>query len=129
MGNIIFGVLFIIGGAYGEFALKGTNSPVLLGIVGIGLLIKGLFDLSKNSDEVTLDSTTPSNSKFILLTSLDNPQESIGSTVYEPDSQILVGELVKVTTEEGKCLIKYDFDNDVIRDLDKVMIAIRENPA
>lgn len=41
MKNIIFGIILIVLGASGEFALRGTNSPALLIIVGIFLTILG----------------------------------------------------------------------------------------
>jgi len=42
IGNILFGVLFSIGGLSGKLAFRGTNSSVLLVVVGIGLLIWGV---------------------------------------------------------------------------------------
>ena len=38
IGNIIFGLIFIVGGASGQLALIGTNSSGLLVVLGVGLL-------------------------------------------------------------------------------------------
>jgi hypothetical protein len=46
MGNIIVGALFIIGGASGEYALKGTNSPIALMVLGVVLIAFGGYQLS-----------------------------------------------------------------------------------
>ncbi len=46
MGNIIVGVLFIIGGASGQYAMKGTNSPIALIVLGVALLAFGGYQLS-----------------------------------------------------------------------------------
>ena len=47
MGNLILGVIFIIGGLSGKLALLGTNSPEALTAVGVGLLIWGGIQVSK----------------------------------------------------------------------------------
>jgi len=39
MGNIIFGIVFIIGGLSGQLALLGTNSPTALAVVGAGMIV------------------------------------------------------------------------------------------
>ena len=45
MGKIIVGILFIIGGASGEFVLRGTNSPEALIVVGFILVIIGIVQI------------------------------------------------------------------------------------
>ena len=45
MWNVIIGILFIIGGASGEFVLKGTNSSSALVYVGIGLIVWGIIQI------------------------------------------------------------------------------------
>ena len=44
MGNIIVGIIFIIGGVSGTLALRGTNSPMALAAVGVGLCIWGFMN-------------------------------------------------------------------------------------
>jgi hypothetical protein len=43
--NIIIGVLFIIGGLSGRFALFGTQSSGALTVVGVGLVIWGVIQV------------------------------------------------------------------------------------
>ncbi|MGD2162804.1 MAG: hypothetical protein PVH92_08020 [Anaerolineales bacterium] len=43
MLNIILGILFIIGGLSGELVFIGTNSGVLLAVVGFILVIWGAY--------------------------------------------------------------------------------------
>lgn len=43
MRHIVIGALFIIGGLSGQFALRGTNSPIALVVVGAGLVIWGFI--------------------------------------------------------------------------------------
>ncbi|MCB1229213.1 MAG: hypothetical protein KDN19_03040 [Verrucomicrobiae bacterium] len=45
MWNIIFGIVFIIGGLSGKLALLGTNSGNLLALVGAGLLVWGIVQV------------------------------------------------------------------------------------
>ena len=45
MKQLIFGILFIVLGASGEFTLRGTNSPGLLIIVGVILTLVGVMGL------------------------------------------------------------------------------------
>jgi len=48
MWNIIIGVAFVIGGLSGNMVLRGTNSSGGLIVVGIGLVIWGVFQMSRN---------------------------------------------------------------------------------
>lgn len=49
MGNIIFGIIAVIGGATGKLALIGTNSSAALVAVGIGLIIWGGFQVARSA--------------------------------------------------------------------------------
>ena len=46
IGNIIVGVIFIIGGLSGQLVLRGTNSSGLLAVLGVGLIIWGVIKMS-----------------------------------------------------------------------------------
>jgi len=45
MWNIIFGIIFIIGGLSGKMALIGTRSSGALVVIGVILLIWGIVQL------------------------------------------------------------------------------------
>jgi len=45
MYNIIIGVLFILGGLSGKYALKGTDSTIGLAVLGAGLVVWGIYQL------------------------------------------------------------------------------------
>ena len=47
MGNILFGVIFIVGGLSGKLALRGTDSGPALAALGAGLLIWGIVQVVK----------------------------------------------------------------------------------
>ena len=47
MFNIIFGLVFIVGGFTGEFVLMGTDSPEALIAVGAGLIVLGFVQMNK----------------------------------------------------------------------------------
>ncbi len=47
MGNIIFGLIFIVGGLTGYLALIGTNSGRALAVVGALLVARGVYVLRK----------------------------------------------------------------------------------
>ena len=49
MGNIIFGVIMMIGGFSGTLALRGTNSGGALGVLGIGLFLYGLYQVKSRA--------------------------------------------------------------------------------
>lgn len=51
MRRIIFGALFIIGGASGQLVLRGTNSSIALVIVGIILVIIGIVQMTSNGED------------------------------------------------------------------------------
>ena len=48
MGNIVFGLVFIAGGASGKLALIGTNSSGALIAVGVVLLVLGIRQLASS---------------------------------------------------------------------------------
>lgn len=48
MGNILFGIIFIVGGLSGKLALIGTNSPGALAAVGAGMVLWGVFQIRSN---------------------------------------------------------------------------------
>jgi hypothetical protein len=43
LGNILVGIVFIIGGLSGSLVLRGTNSGELLALVGLGLIVWGVL--------------------------------------------------------------------------------------
>jgi 4-hydroxybenzoate polyprenyltransferase len=47
MGNILIGIVFIVGGLSGKLALKGTNSGPALAALGGALVLWGIFRLVK----------------------------------------------------------------------------------
>lgn len=51
IGNIIFGLIFIVGGASGQLALIGTGSSGALVVVGLGLLLWGGYQAMQGSSE------------------------------------------------------------------------------
>jgi hypothetical protein len=46
MWNIVIGVVFIVGAASGKLVLRGLDSSLGLGVVGAGLVIWGIFQLT-----------------------------------------------------------------------------------
>ena len=51
IGNIIFGLIFVVGGASGQLALIGTNSSGALVVVGLGLLAWGGYQAMSSQGE------------------------------------------------------------------------------
>lgn len=49
--NLIFGIVFIVGGLSGQMALIGTNSPGALVVVGFGVAGLGAYQLSRKGTE------------------------------------------------------------------------------
>jgi hypothetical protein len=50
MWNVIFGLVFIVGGASGQLALRGTNSSVGLMVLGGVLVLVGIFQMVKKPE-------------------------------------------------------------------------------
>lgn len=48
MWNVIFGLVFIVGGASGQLALRGTNSSSALMVVGGVLVAFGLVQMVRS---------------------------------------------------------------------------------
>lgn len=44
MGNIVIGILFVLGGASGQMALRGTDSSGALIVVGALMAIYGCYE-------------------------------------------------------------------------------------
>jgi hypothetical protein len=51
IGNIIVGIVFIIGGLSGQLVLIGTNSGELLAVVGGALIVLGIFRMAKGGGD------------------------------------------------------------------------------
>ena len=49
MRLLLIGIIFIIGGASGEMALRGTGSGLALAVVGVGLCIWGGIQMKNAS--------------------------------------------------------------------------------
>lgn len=47
MGNVIFGIIMIVGGASGHLALRGTDSSGALVVVGFLLLGYGVWQMKR----------------------------------------------------------------------------------
>lgn len=47
MGNIVIGLVFIVGGLSGEMALRGTDSGGALAVLGVVLVGAGVYRLVK----------------------------------------------------------------------------------
>ena len=50
MWNIIIGAVFVIGGLSGKLALIGTNSSTALAVVGAGLVVWGIAQVSRRKN-------------------------------------------------------------------------------
>lgn len=51
VGNIIIGIVFIVGGLSGQLVFIGTNSGELLAVVGVGLIIWGVVKMATGGGE------------------------------------------------------------------------------
>ncbi len=49
MVSIIIGIVFIIGGLSGTMAIRGTNSTGSLAILGVGLILWGIFKMVRRA--------------------------------------------------------------------------------
>lgn len=50
MGNIIFGLIFIVGGLSGHLALIGTNSGGALAAVGAVMAVIGVVQVTRRNE-------------------------------------------------------------------------------
>jgi hypothetical protein len=48
--NIIIGLVFIVGGLSGKMVFVGTNSGILLAVVGLGLIGLGIFRIGHRTN-------------------------------------------------------------------------------
>jgi hypothetical protein len=51
MARIIYGVIMIILGLTGNFALRGTNSPTALVVIGFIMVIVGIIQMASNANK------------------------------------------------------------------------------
>ena len=45
MGNIVIGLVFLIGGLSGKIAIRGTDSSTAAAVVGAGLIVWGIVQM------------------------------------------------------------------------------------
>jgi hypothetical protein len=79
MGNIIWGILLILGGLSGQFVLIGTNSSGALIALGVGLVIWGIIKTATSSKEQPVSTASPEQN--ILSLNLNAPKASENKTV------------------------------------------------
>jgi len=51
IGNLIMGVLFLIGGLSGGMVLRGTNSGGALAIVGVVMIVLGFVRMANSAQQ------------------------------------------------------------------------------
>jgi hypothetical protein len=51
MWNILIGIFFIVGGLSGGMALRGTNSSGGLAVIGVLILLYGIFQVARRRGE------------------------------------------------------------------------------
>jgi hypothetical protein len=49
IGNIIIGIVFVIGGLSGSLVMRGTGSGGALAVLGVILIVLGIFKMAKGS--------------------------------------------------------------------------------
>ncbi len=85
MSRIIFGVLFIIGGASGQLALRGTNSSIALVVVGVIFVVIGIVQLSSKDEDSVYSAveTKPKNQLSVVnddkIVVYNKSHESLGT--------------------------------------------------
>lgn len=97
MGNLLVGILFIIGGLSGEFVLIGTNSGGLLAVLGFGLVIKGIYDMTRDKQEEEAATSSTALARF----KDDTQFEEITSQVPFDETQAQTLELEAESLEEA----------------------------
>jgi len=123
MGNIIIGILFIIGGLSGHFVMRGTNSPGALIVVGVILCIWGFVQLGRKSESDDSEpAVTIAKGDKRPLSSLNNPSKALKFKAYDKDSQRYLGTIIKVNQSEKTVAVKTDFGTTVNKTFDELEI-------
>lgn len=97
MGNLLVGIFFIIGGLSGKFVLIGTNSGGLLAVLGFGLVIKGIYDMTRDKQEEEAASSSTALARF----KDDTQFEELTSQVPFDETQAQTLELEAESLEEA----------------------------
>lgn len=98
LGNVIVGIVFIIGGLSGQLVLIGTNSSGLLVVVGVGLIIWGVINLAKGDEapahpKMKIGDQAVVSQEAVVYTDKDSHSPSV--TKLAPGSKVEI-----VTTSE-----------------------------
>jgi hypothetical protein len=111
MVRIIIGIVFIIGGLSGKLVLRGTNSGIALAIFGVILIILGIVQMTKNSDNAEGEFVPKERTYFVKgdkLVVYNKSHESYGELAQlKEGDKILVeygsdfGRFLKVTLDSG----------------------------
>jgi hypothetical protein len=94
VGNIIVGIVFIIGGLSGQLVLIGTNSGGLLAAAGVGLIIWGIIKMASGGGaaaarpKITTGSQAIVNQEAVVYSQMDS--QSARVTKLEPGSKVEV---------------------------------------
>lgn len=104
IGNIILGVVFIIGGLSGQLVLIGTNSGVLLALVGVGLVVFGVIKMARGGE------STPERPKIKAGSQATVNQEAV---VYS-DKDSLSAPITKLAPGSKVEIVASSETNDVL---------------
>ena len=91
VGNIVVGIVFIIGGLSGQLVLIGTNSGELLAVVGVGLIIWGVIKMATGGEsperpKIKAGSQAVVNQEAVVYTEMDSL--SLPVTKLAPGSKV-----------------------------------------
>jgi hypothetical protein len=121
LGYIIVGILFILGGASGEFVLKGTDSGGLLVLVGFGMVGFGAYRLANPQVQCRLCLATMPKSEFRGHLRARHPAEASALSFMEEESPIAATGSVPASESFELVIL------DVGQRPHKVVKAIRES--
>jgi len=108
--NIIVGIGFVIGGLTGNMALRGTNSGGLLAVVGVGLIILGIFRMMKGDGggeaparaKMRAGSKAVANSETVVYSGRDSKSQPL--TKLAPGNEVEVVESSEVNDVQWVCV-------------------------
>ncbi|HQO09086.1 MAG TPA: hypothetical protein PLK90_02990 [Clostridiales bacterium] len=77
----------------------------------------------KNSTKETSTNADSPVEGLVSLSAIENPENYIGQTAFDPGNGHYLGKLVSIEKENGKCLVKTDFGKEISRDVNQVIVT------
>ena len=107
-----------------KYMILGTVANIAIGAFFIFIARTRLLQVVKQTEKEEEKKIKLEQSKRVPLIDLEDPKVSIGHNVYDKDKNSYLGKVVNLNLNDKTCVIKTDFDKELIESMQDILIKI-----